>query len=380
VSDGDTGPQKEPKPFDLLALLAAFARDQGMALDHPALVETFTADAVRRLKRALTDTALLHGSRTERLFEATVLSLGNFRLLKAEDNGRIHATGTLRAPDFRVVLDDGAQWLIEVKNVRRKDPFKQHTTMSAAYLGSLQAYADMMGVPLRLAIYWSRWSLWTVIAPEHFRQPNGSLRISMQQGVIANKFSRLGEVSIMTRPPLRIVLGAAKDRPHGVGADSIASFIIGSVRLFSGEHELVDLRDRKLAEVLISYGEWPLGGPFAMTDEHGFAGVQYVAEPEEATGQAFEGIGWASRIFSSFYADQTVEGDRIVQLLGQSAPEWFAPLADWDFDNSKLPLILGRFEPNHALLQTTQAQPSGAKARKPHAGGGKRRTGQKRLA
>ena len=367
-------PPGEPKPFDLLALLAAFARDKGIALDHPELVEIFTADAGRKLERALTDTTLLHGSRTERLFEATVLSLGKFRLLKAEDNGRIHGSGLLRAPDFRVILDDGEQWLVEVKNVHRKDPFKQTTTMSAAYLCSLQAYADAMNVPLRLAIYWSRWSIWTVIAPEHFRQADGSLRIGMQEAVIANEFSRLGEVSIMTRPPLRIVLGAAKDRPHGVGDDDVANFIIGSVRVFSGERELVNSRDRKLAEVLIHYGEWSIEGPFALKDEQGFAGVQYVVEPEEPTGQDFDGIGWASRIFSRFYADQTIEGDRIVQLLGETAPEWFAPLTDWDFENSKLSLMLGRFEPNHELLETMQTQSAG----KSSAARGKRQGGRKR--
>jgi len=356
MTDADEPPPGEPKPFDLLALLAAFARDQGIALDHPALVETFTADAGRRLERALTDSALLHGSRTERLFEATVLSLGQFRMLKAEDNGRIHGSGTLRAPDFRTILDDGTQWMIEVKNVRRKEPFKQTTTMSAAYLASLEAYAGAMQVPLRIAIYWSLWGIWTVIAPDHFRRADGSLRVEMQEAVIVNEFSRLGEVSIMTRPPLRLQLLAAKDRPHGVNDEGLAEFIIGAVRLFGGQRELVDLRDRKLAEVLISYGEWPIEGPTSIMEDGAFTGVEYVIAPEEPTGQDFDGIGWASRIFSRFYADQTVEGDRIIQLLGDTAPEWFAPLADWDFEHSKLSLILGRFEPNPELLETMKAQ------------------------
>jgi hypothetical protein len=34
----------------------------------------------------------------------------------------------------------------------------------------------------------------------------------------------------------------------------------------------------------------------------------------------------------------------VIQLQGEAAPEWFAPLSDWDFKNSKLPLLLGRVQ------------------------------------
>lgn len=152
----DQAPPERPKTkaFDLLASVAAFARDHAIALNDPSLVERFVADATPKLKEALADPTLIYGSRTERLFEATVLSLGRFRLLKTEDIGRVHAADVSRAPDFRIVLDDGEQWLVEVKNVRSQEPFKQDTRMSAAYLASLQTYADMVGTPLKLAIFW----------------------------------------------------------------------------------------------------------------------------------------------------------------------------------------------------------------------------------
>ena len=214
----------------------------------------------------MADPTLIHGSRTERLFEATVLSLGHFRLLKTEDVGRVHAAVSCRAPDFRIVLDDGEQWLVEVKNVRSPEPFKQKTQMSAAYLASLQTYADMVGAPLKLAIFWSLWNIWTVISPERFRSPNGGLRITMKDAVLANESGRLGEVIIMTKAPLRVVLGAATDMPHSLSPEGLTNFIIGSAKLYSGEVELTDLRDRKLAEVLLFYGEWSTEGPLAITD------------------------------------------------------------------------------------------------------------------
>ena len=106
--------------------------------------------------------------------------------------------------------------------------------------------------------------------------------------------------------------------------------------VYSGEVELTDLRDRKLAEVLLFYGEWSVEGPLAITEGGEFAGVEFVAMPEEPSDQGWDGIGWASRIFSRYYAAQTIDGDQVIQLHGEAAPEWFAPLSDWDFKNSGL--------------------------------------------
>lgn len=340
----DQPPPERPKikAFDLLASVAAFAREHKIALNDPLLVERFIADAAPKLKEALADPTLIHGSRTERLFEATVLSLGHFRLLKTEDVGRVHAADTCRAPDFRLVLADGEQWLVEVKNVRSKQPLKQKTRMSAAYLASLQTYADTVGTPLRLAIFWSLWNIWTVISPDRFRVPNGGLRVTMEDAIVANESGKFGEVIVMTKPPLRLVLSAATEMPRSLSPEGLANFIIGSAKLYSGAMELTDPKDRKLAEVLLFYGDWTLEGPLAVTNDGEFVGVEFVANPEEVSDQGWDGIGWASRIFSRFYAAQTIDGDHVIQLHGEAAPHWFAPLSDWDFKNSKLPLLLGR--------------------------------------
>lgn len=343
---------KRQKSFDLLASVAVFARRNGIALNDPMLVERFMADAAPRLREALADPTLIHGSRVERLFEATVLSLGGFKLLKTEDTGRVHSAETLRAPDFRIVLDDGAQWLVEVKNVRSSEPFKQELRMSQKYFSSLRSYADAVGTPLKLAIYWSLWRLWSVISPERFQTRSGALRVSMQEAMLHNEFARLGEVTIMSKPPLRLALGAATDMPRSISDEGLASFMIASARIYSRDVELTDPKDRKLAEVFLLHGEWAVEGPFALMDGDQITGVEFVAKPVEQTDQGWETIGVASRIFSSFYADQTIDGNRVVQLDGEPAPDWFAPLGSWDFNNSKLPLLLARTQPPDGVKES----------------------------
>lgn len=343
-----------PKPFDLLASASEFARESGIPLNDPTLVDSFLASAKARLEAALADSTLLHGSRAERLFESTVLSLGRFTLLKTEDAGRVHSAERCRAPDFRVVLDDGEQWLVEVKNVRCDDPFKQRTTMSAAYLASLEAYSRAVGSPLRFAIYWSRWSLWTIVAPDTFRRRDGGLSVQMMDAIMVNEFARLGEVSIATRPPLRLLLRADPEKPRTVDAAGEAHFVIGSVHIFSGEVELIDARDRRLAEILFFYGEWPMEDPFPVFEGDQLIGAEYVVEPPEPSHQEFDGIGWASRIFSRYFATRTIEGDAVIQLRADAVPEWFAPLSNWPYGESKLPLWLVSMQPSPETLQAAQ--------------------------
>ena len=54
--------QPQPKAFDLLASLAAFAQREGVALNDPMLIDRFMTDARPRLETALSDATLIHGS------------------------------------------------------------------------------------------------------------------------------------------------------------------------------------------------------------------------------------------------------------------------------------------------------------------------------
>jgi len=334
------------KDFDLLAVAAAFAKRKGLALNDPAFIESFLVDAGPRLKGVLGDSPLLYGQRTERLFEATVVSLGRYRLLKAEDNGRVHATQTLRAPDFRIVLDDGDQWLVEVKNVHCEDPMVQRPRLSAAYLASLRAYADAVGTPLRIAIYWSLWSLWTLVDPERFMDPEGAVNIDMMNAVKVNEFGRLGDVSILTMHPLRLILETPVPTPTGDDDQSLVDLLFSAARLFSQDIELTDPKDRHMAILLMLYGEWTLDGRPPTRRADGSAYVELVAEPEEPSESGQDGIGWASRVFSRFFATRTVEEGEVIQLHGEAAPEWFAPLNGWEFGRSQLPLVLLHQQPS----------------------------------
>ena len=102
-----------PRRFDLLAELARFGAEHRVSLRDPDTLPVFTSSIRRTLDDALANPALLHGQRTEAMFEAMLISLGDFSVLKAEDQGRVYPRTGFRVPDFRVVLTDRTQWLIE---------------------------------------------------------------------------------------------------------------------------------------------------------------------------------------------------------------------------------------------------------------------------
>lgn len=303
------------KDFDLLAQLAAFARANDVPLTDPDIAERFAAEIAPRLRAALNDRNLVYGMRAERLFEAMVVSLGRFRLFKSEDIGVVHGAEGFRAPDFRVVLETGEQWLVEVKNVHRDDPFDQFDEQSPSYLTTLRRYSEVVGVPLLVAHFWSRWGMWTLVELDRFMTKEGGLKVEMAEAFAYSRLGELGDVAINLPGTLQLTV-----RFERTSADGEAEQPRPTAALYRDEQLLTDPRDQNLAMILLQFGEWPLTGPIDEIAQDGARLVHFRAEPEEPSGQGFDGIGLASRIFSRFYRADTSAGDQVTQLNGEARP------------------------------------------------------------
>jgi hypothetical protein len=329
-----------------MSLLAAFGRHNNIELTDPKLVTSFATSAQSDLSTALQDDPFLHGLRVERMFEALVVSLGQFQMLKSEDNGHIHGRTDLRAPDFRVILTDGEQWLVETKNVYVSDPSKQKTRLSAIYMKSLLDYTALMRTSLRLAIYWARWGLWTLVSPDRFMSADGSLKLTMEAAICASELDRLGDVTIGTSPPLRLVLEANSAKPRSLSGGR-ASFVVAKVRLFSEHRELVDPDEQQLAFLLMRFGDWEMTGPRLLFQSDDLAGVEYRSEPVERSNpdEMFEMAGRVSRIFSRHFAEETVRDGNVVALATDPKPGWFSLLTRPYQAERPLPLWIFRFQP-----------------------------------
>ena len=122
------------------------------------------------------------------MFEALLVSLGKFTLLKAEDNGKVHPDGRYIAPDFRVVLLDGTQWLIEVKNAYVKDSFEpERRFMTRPYREKLENYATATGGRLKLAVFWAARGSGLSFLPSSLSMSKEDVSFDMGSGFIENE-------------------------------------------------------------------------------------------------------------------------------------------------------------------------------------------------
>ncbi len=330
------------KPFELVTLIDDFARQQGIDLTHPDIHVRFATASQFGVKELLANPSFLQGHRAERLFEALVLSLDHFALLKREDTGKVHGQQPLRAPDFRLVLRDSEQWLVEVKNVYQREPLRQRTRLTASYMRSLRNYCELVGCPLRLAIHWARWGIWTVVSPDQFASPDGSVSFTMNQAIPVCELARLGDRTVGTTPPLRLVFSADLNAPRRLAPDDRAEMTIAAASLFSENRELTDPKERDFALLMLQFGEWDLDGPLPILENGELTGIQFIAEPFERsnTDERFEFIGSVSRMFSRYYASKTVKDRKVVRLMDPPRPDWLALLRNANQESSRLPLWL----------------------------------------
>ncbi len=336
-----------PKPFDLLAELAKFGVERQISLRDPQATSAFTDFVGEALSGALSDPVLLYGQRTQAMFEALVVSLGGYSLLKAEDTGPVYPKERFRVPDFRVVLSDGTQWLVEVKNVYIEDASRQERLlMTRTYREKLENYATATGATLKLAVFWAKWGIWTLVSPERLVDGDGCLTLDMLSALRTNELGSLGDRMIGTRPPLRLRLTTEPERTSPIALDGKVCFTISSVQIFCGKDEILDPVEQQIAWIFLEYGEWDAAGPHALQEGNQLKAIEFQWEPVERRNEGFETIGTLSRMFARYYTERTVENRKVVQLLAPARPSWFAPLIKSDYKSKALPLWQFIQQPN----------------------------------
>lgn len=328
-----------PRRFDLLAELARFGAEHRVSLRDPDTLRVFTSSVRRTLDDALANPALLHGQRTEAMFEAMLISLGDFSVLKAEDQGRVYPRTGFRVPDFRVVLTDLTQWLIEVKNVYEEDASKTiRRLMNKEYREELENYASATAAELKLAVFWARWGIWTLVSPARFVNDNGNLDLNMVHAMEENELVRLGDRTVGTRPPLRILFTADPEKTSPIAPDGKVKFTIGNAQIFCGQEELVDAVERQIAWIFMHYGRWEEAEPVPIRAGNLLKGIEFRWEPPVESDQGFAMVGALSEIFSRYYAEKTFEDREVAQLFAEARPDWFAPFVKGEQISDALPL------------------------------------------
>lgn len=346
-----------PKPFDLLAEFGKFGAANNFPLNNPDTLQDFLKHVESELSDAKNDPNLLNGQRTENMFEALIVSLNAFKLFKVEDSAGIFPIGTYKVPDFRVVTNDDQHWCVEVKNCFQKDPVNEEFKASKSYLSKLIAYSNFTRAELKIAVYWARWSIWTLISPEKYLTNNGGVSVSFIQAMAGNELYALGDFKIGTKAPLKLRLIADPKRSSKLDQDGQAKFVIGDAKLFCDGSELTNPIDQRIAWLFLHYGKWEEGEMVPELNGNRVLWLDIESKPSESQNNGFEIIGSLSTIFTRYFAQQTLGEEGVRQLKAPTQPEWFKIIMDPAHKSDDLPLWKLTMKPNYDIPKFGNSRP-----------------------
>lgn len=335
--------ERDPLRFEAFSLYATYGEKEEVSLKDPASIDAFAALMKQNAELAVANEAFLHGQRTEALFARIVVELGQFQVVKQEDAGEAFHTldEELLMPDFRIVLDDGKQMLVEVKNHYQGDqPTKEHREQTR-YLDRLAAYATAMGCELRIATFWVKWNLWTLVPPSAFTRGDKYSVLSMARAQVMNEMGRLGDITIGTRSPLRLRVVADPSHTRTIDANGHATFTVGAWEVWSEDRKIELPLEQRIATYLILHGGWDIvhtnvetdGDLLVAVDHHMGLDEEYSLQEENG----FERVDALSSMISRRNRSSTGEAE-ISAVKAKFLPGAAGALIPKDYKGIALPL------------------------------------------
>lgn len=287
--------KRSPERFDVLDLFARVTREDGLDFgseSSPDEVARKFASSIGLIRQIPT---AVHGRRIQELFAYVAASLGSTTLIKAEDTGDIISDDAgIVVPDYRLVLVDRSQLLVEVKNCHSRSP-KKAVRLTPRYLAGLAEYGTLTNAPVFIAVYWSSWNLWTLTPVEDVPADG----LTLLSAALRNRMAMLGDEVLGTKAPLTFRVVTDPTAPRDLQANGRVEFRIGGVELYCAGVPITDKAERHLALQLILFGEWPETSTDVKLDGASVVHVDYDFAPHETTpGQGFEVIGHHSSLVS----------------------------------------------------------------------------------
>ena len=342
--------RRDPFRFEGLRLLSEHALNAKLAIRDPATIESVIEALRASMAESTKSDTLVHGLRAEAMFEVVVASLGDVIVLKHEDGGEFYSSGDeeLRVPDFRVVLADKTQRLIEVKNFYQESASDAHRHRHE-YLASLLEYANLMGCELLIATYWVKPNLWTLVPASEFERRDEECVLPLTRAIKANKMSILGDKLIGTRGPIQVRTVAEGFAPLATGTEKVTEAFVASagarvrsVAIYSEDRAIVDPLELRIVSFLLIHGDWGHQdvGIEVIGDDLGI-NIRIGPDPEHDTQQkqGFTAIGFLSSMISRLYRQATTsESGGVSGVRMDFSPGYVGALIPPDYKGQALPI------------------------------------------
>jgi hypothetical protein len=280
------------------------------------------------------------------MFYGCVRALGKVTLIKREDGTECSAQDptSLAIPDYRVVTDEGTQYLVEVKNWHKS--YEQPFTVGKSWMESWRKYAKTTRSLFRIAVYFSRYKYWALLSPKAFKLVGERYAISFVDAMKRSEMSMLGDVMVGTKCPLAIKIRIERDVAHERDGEDIKGRI-ADVGFYCEDRRIIDPAEQRIASLLIIHGGWQEHESANLTDPTAVT-MTYEFKPEQQVEhQGFQMCDFLSRMFSRWYIGVTgPEAEQPTQIYARQDPVAFEKLIPEGYKGKDLPLWLFQMRPN----------------------------------
>jgi hypothetical protein len=300
-------------PGDALQLLAGLADELNLDLSERNESEDVSriADIVQQARNPI----MLHGRRVEEMFEYVVRELGVVKALKREEVSTllVQVDQDVSIPDYRLLLNDGSEIFVEVKNCHNRSPHKA-ARITQSYLKRLANYGRLFQHPVYVAIYWSRWRLWSLLSADQLLSDDRLRGASLLKASEFNQMSVLGDFAFATKFPLTLILEVEAqpiaDEPK---VQQIVATIT-DVRMFSSSTEIISAREKSIAFAFMIYGSWRETGPEPTLNGAALRSIKFTFEPEQTPTDDFAIVAFLSTLASAAFNAATADARGIRRL------------------------------------------------------------------
>lgn len=238
-----------------------------------------------------------YGAIIEMIFGKILFSLSKCKVIKKEDSGDTYSEDDIKVPDYRVVLCDGRQFLVEVKETNGSKIYR----LNDEYVKALERYSLLVGNELKIAIYWTKYNFWCLNSLSDFSIVNNKHCISMEKSFKRNEFAIFGDLAIGLVPNLRLRLITKKEEEKNVEDKKQIKARIQKIEMIYNDKLLKDNKIMSVFFFFMLYGKW---GCKELVNYNGTDTVvfEYSFNPHEEK-RDFNIIGYLSSMLTRLYKD-----------------------------------------------------------------------------
>lgn len=333
---------------NIQSLVTAAARESGFEIGNEASSQRVLDTVSEALKRYTDKPITFYGHRVEAMFQFVAASLGQIRTMVQEDAGSVLSIEEqIRPPDYRILLKDDTAFFVEVKNCNtvRLD---KGIAFKREYADSLHRYAAMFGQEVKVAVYWSRMSLWTLVSLSKFEAIGDKVVLTMEQAFKRNEMALLGDVHIGTTAPLVMRLSTDPSKPRQINPDGETEFTIGDVSFYAAGQHITDPFESKLCYFLMMFGKWLAEGPEYIVNNNEVIAVEMRCSPVESVpDQGFDLMGASSSMIARHFDCLSASGSTVNRLSPTCDPSKLGFHIPRDFKGQQLKLWQCLLSPNY---------------------------------